>query len=44
MKVREGELEFDFTSAKSVDKLDNPSKQRPEGMHWWISSWRKTTD
>lgn len=32
MKVREGEFEFNFTYAKAVEKLDDPTKQRPQGM------------
>jgi len=32
MKQREGEFEFDFTAAQSVEKLDSPLKQKPEGM------------
>jgi hypothetical protein len=32
MIAREGEFEFDFTTAKIVEKLDDPTKQRPEGM------------
>lgn len=32
MKQREGEFEFDFTSAVAVMKLDDPGKQKPEGM------------
>lgn len=32
MKVREAELEFDFTAAKTVTRLDDPALQRPEGM------------
>lgn len=32
MKEREGEFEFDFTAAKGVEKLDEPTKQLPTGM------------
>lgn len=32
MKEREGELEFDFSDATGVAKLDDPAKPRPEGM------------
>ena len=32
MKMSEGEFEFDFTAAKLVEKLDDPAKQRPQGM------------
>ena len=32
MKMREAELEFDFSSAKSVTRLDDPLLGRPEGM------------
>lgn len=32
MKEREGEFEFDFTAAKRVEKLDEPTKQLPAGM------------
>ena len=32
MKMREGEFEFDFTAAKAVEKLDDPARQRPQGM------------
>lgn len=32
MKMREGEFEFDFTAANTVEKLDDPAKQRPQGM------------
>ncbi len=32
MKVREAELEFDFTAARAVTKLDDPAVGRPEGM------------
>lgn len=32
MKVREAELEFDFSAAKAVTRLDDPALQRPEGM------------
>ncbi|HIJ94865.1 MAG TPA: hypothetical protein HPP94_03830 [Desulfuromonadales bacterium] len=34
MKYREGELEFDFTAAKSVDKLDDTKRKLPEGMQF----------
>lgn len=32
MKHREGELEFDFTAANGVEKLDNPATPLPHGM------------
>lgn len=32
MKMREGEFEFDFSAAKSVEKLDDPKRRRPQGM------------
>lgn len=32
MKLREAELEFDFTKARTVTRLDDPELQRPEGM------------
>lgn len=32
MKHREGELEFDFSAANGVEKLDNPAKPLPHGM------------
>jgi hypothetical protein len=31
--MREGELEFDFSTAK-VERLDDPTKQRPQGMQF----------
>lgn len=30
--MREGEFEFDFSAAKAVEKLDDPTKPRPQGM------------
>jgi hypothetical protein len=30
--MKEGELDFDFTAAKSAEKLDDPLKKKPEGM------------
>ncbi len=32
MKHREGELEFDFSAANGVEKLDSPAKPLPFGM------------
>lgn len=32
MKVREAELEFDFSAAQTVEKLDDPSGLKPHGM------------
>lgn len=32
MKVREAELEFDFSAARTVIKLDDPMLAKPEGM------------
>jgi len=32
MKEQEGEFEFDFTAATAVEKLDDSTKRRPEGM------------
>lgn len=32
MKHREGELEFDFSEANGVEKLDNPATPLPSGM------------
>ena len=32
MKMREGEFEFDFAAATSVEKLDDPARRRPQGM------------
>lgn len=32
MKTKEGEFEFDFAAAKTVEKLDAPGQHTPEGM------------
>lgn len=32
MKHREGELEFDFSAAEKIEKLDDPGKPLPSGM------------
>lgn len=32
MKLRENELEFDFTNAKAAEKLDDRAKLQPHGM------------
>jgi hypothetical protein len=32
MKLRESELEFDFSAAQSAEKLDNPACRLPHGM------------
>ncbi len=34
MKYQEGELKFDFTAAKSVEKLDDSKRKLPTGMQF----------